>query len=361
MPNKIVEIGLDMTQTVLLDVSGVTATPDDVLVTKTFVNAEGNLVDGAMGGITVFKTHKAPDTTKLRYRIIPNAVEYPIFYNGGTAVPYDKVIPALKVYNTEWDTQETLATGEYITTASNSLEDFKSKILRSFPVPVYDNEIGGWVVGTIRPTDFDISEVHTLGIEVSDLVVYQQVLNEIINKFSKFVMPSDYALSEIAVEGGNVLTRYNYKLSNGVGVSIENGDPMWTKKSVDDLAYRLLGLIGRHIKLMLPTLRYEMNKFLVKNNVLRENATSSSLINLINALTELRASNHIDTTTMMTSANTPEVISGLSPIQKLDKYASSVFKTDTNREDNYTEAFSHFEDLFDELVNQVAYACLIPN
>lgn len=361
MPNKIIEVGLDNISTVLLDVSGVTATPNDVLVTKKFVNSEGSLVDGTLGGVGVFKTQDAPKTNQFRYRIIPNAVEYPFFYNGGVAVPYNKVIPALKVYKYDYETQQNLETGEYITTSSNSLEDFKSKILKYYPAPVYDNEIGGWVVGTLALGEFDISEVHTLGIEISDLAVYQQVLKEVINKFSKFVMPSKYALSEIVVDDGKVLTQYNSEHSNGVGVSVEEGGPIWTKKSVNDLTYKLLGLIGKHIKLVLPTLRYEMNKFLVKNDVLRENATATSLTNLINALAQLRDGNHIDTSTMMTSANTPEVIEGRTQLETLEKYMSSIFKTETHSEDEYTSAFSHFDDLFNEMVSQVAYACLIPN
>ena len=126
------------------------------------------------------------------------------------------------------------------------------------------------------------------------------------------------------------------------------------------LNYKLYAVISERVKLMLPIMRYELSKFLIKNKIFDESNSTLDLSNLINALSQLRSSNHIDTTSMMVSSNTPEVISGKTPLEVLNKYMSSIFKTETHREDDYTNVYSHFEDVFDELVNKVAYSCFIP-
>lgn len=357
MINKIVEESIDGTEVVLLDVSGVTAVPSAVVEGAKFVTNFGQLVSGVLrvaGGGFIVNPHQPLAVEYSRYRIVPTKDEYEKFSNGEFVYDYDLILPAMTVGDT----------GDFLIRAGNELCLFTvtDENIQKFVVPVYDNKHSGWVVGTLQPYELTDEEKLSLGISLNEYAIYRQVLTEILNKYSKFVMPSKFGIAQTYVTGGKVLYKYNYETSNGVAPYLEGDQLTWKNLyNSNSLMYRLYALLGRQIKLMLPTLRYELSKFLIKNKIFDENNTTTDITNLMSALAQLRAGNHIDTSTMMTSANTPEVIEGQTQLETLEKYMSSIFKTETHTEDDYTRAYSHFDDLFSELVTKVTYSCLIPN
>lgn len=296
-----------------------------------------------------------------RYRIVPTEEEY------------KKMYPDLTETYNEWGNvvlqgmrEPMIAFPQY----SNSLEEFwgyNPQVVAPTkpPMAVYDNRNKGWVLCSIQLDDLSEEARESLWITAGDYEIYKQVVIEVVKKFPKFVMPSNFAVSRSVVGKSKIYLDSN--TSNNVRpatwTDTISGMPRlgWLVMGATAfLNYKLFAVISERVRLMLPIMRYEMSKFLIKNKIFTENNSTLDLSNLINALSQLRNGNHIDTTSMMMSSNTPEIISGETPLEVLNKYMSSIFKTETHREDDYTSVYSHFEDVFDELVNKVAYSCFIP-
>lgn len=356
MINKIIEKKLDGTQTVLLDVSEVTAGKKQVAKGYRFVNNQGELFVGeALVGANIYKDI-TPKIECCRFRSIPTKNEYEEFYNGGeTPVAYESIYPVF-VENTG-NVDSSVVYG-------NKLEEFK--VANTFKYPVYDNKCKGYVVSTITLTQLLPSEISTLGISQADYSLYSEVVQAMHTKFSKFVLPTDFAYSRTVITDDKVFRGLDITTSGSL--QVDTIHPIidgygWTRNAVglSNLRYRLYNVVIRQTKLLYSAFLFEMSKFLAKKKLMNESNTQTNVTNLINAMAQLRSANHIDTSTLMTSANTPEIITGKTPQEVLNTYMSSLFKTDTNREDDYTSAYEKFEDMFDELVTRVAFACLIPN
>lgn len=354
MANKIIERLLTDEEVVLLDVSETTAEENSVGAGKVFTDVNGVVrVGTALVGENVIK-EVIPKVEACRFRVIPNKKEFLEMYNGEvTPVNYDSIYPIVKVGS------------EYLSTVAYGqlLPEFRDSV-NNYPVPVYDSWNKGWVVGSIPFRELGEEEISSLGATQREFVVFQEVLKAIQNRYSRFVFASQFAYYSTVFKNGKVLWSLDKATANGVEVDttkVENGY-VWTFNSEHSktLLDRVYNLIIKQVRLLLPKMEYEMRKFFVKCGVFSEGEVGN-ISNLISAMTQLRSSNHIDTRTLMTNANTPEVITGKTPQQILQTYMSSLFQTSTNREDEYTKAYEHFEDMFDEMIGTVAFACLIPN
>lgn len=354
MINKITETNLDGEVTTLLDVSEVTAEPINVANGYAYVNSEGRLVygTGLVGRNVLITTY--PKIECCRFRSVPTPKEYQESFNGESEpVLYDSIYPIVKGGSELFSTP----------TWGDNLTEFQTN--HKYNYPVFDCKYKGYVVASIPFRELSEEEIESFGLTVAEFPIYREVVKGIMTKYSRFVMPSEFGYCLTQFVNDRVIRRLNYTNFNGISVDSEliNGGVTW-KYDITKAQYlldKLYNIIIRQVKLLYPKMQYEMSKFLIKQKLFTESNTTSDVNNLINALAQLRTANHIDTSTLMTSANTPEIISGQTPQETLNSYMSSLFKTDTNREDDYTSAYGHFEDMFSELISSVAFACLIPN
>lgn len=359
MINKVIEVDIDGVATTLLDVSEVQASQSDVREGILFVDSNGELLYGTGeiggGGGSEVRNLIRPTIEVCRFRSIPTKNEYEAMYNGGsTPVKYEYIAPLVKD-----------GLGGYYPSLvfSNNVEEFK--VDGKFVYPVYDSHNKGYLVGSLPTHTYTMEEAVDLGFEWAKFPIYQSVLDKICKKYPRFLMLTDYARYMTNFSEKNVYLKLDIASSNGVVVDdvLFNDVYAWkyTKEIANVLTDRLLVLISREIDLMFPKLIFELSKFEAVGTLLVSNNSVASVTNLANALMQLRTANHIDTNTLMTTANTPEVITGATPEQTLKTYMSSVFETKTNREDDYTKVIEHFENLLDELVSRVAFTCLMPN
>lgn len=360
MINKVVEVDIDGVATTLLDVSEVQASRSDVREGILFVDSNGELlygtgqIGGGSGGEKVRNLIR-PTIEVCRFRSIPTKKEYEAMYNGGsTPVKYEYIAPFVKD-----------GLGGYYPSLvfSNNIEEFK--VDGKFVYPVYDSTNKGYVVGSLPLHTYTMEEAVDLGFEWAKFPIYQSVLDKICKKYPRFLMLTDYARYKTNFVEKNVYLMLDIASSNGVVVDtvLLNDVNAWkyNPEIAKVLTDRLLVLISREIDLMYPKFIFELSKFEAVSSILSSENSSASVSNLAKALMQLRAANHIDTNTLMTTANTPEVIAEKTPEETLKTYMSSVFETKTNREDDYTKVIEHFENLLDELVSRVAFTCLMPN
>lgn len=320
MINKIIETSLDGKVTVLLDCG------------KGFVDKAVKRMSGK------------------RYSIIPTREDYKLLNDN---ISFESILPVYSKY------------GVNCYVESNELDNFKSftdLVNEDFVTAVYDRHNGGWVVGSIKEKEWVDNTASHFGLFAGQAEVLKAVIRELKNKFSTFVFNDKFVFTFPNPTINGFETSATTKRGNCIQVAVdENGLHFWStfeNNDYDCLYFRLVARILREFKIKLPKFLFEFSKF----NGLSSNLVQDeySLQNLVAVLAQIRTLNHIDTSTIMTNANTPEVITGKTPQEILETYMSSLFKTETHREGEYTDVYEHFENLFDELVSDIAFSCLVP-
>lgn len=349
MINKITETNINNEVTSLLDVTPTTATVNTVAQGKKFVDNGGNLRNGE--GV-VYKQITPPKLKKTvftaRYRVIPTQMEYDLMYAiDKPLVGYNGVTPL--VYSNGNET--------YIKLYGDNLDDFKIyQENELYPIAVYDNKYDGWVVGSVGYNQ-DVNNLFSEEYRGILGSIYQ----EIINKYETFIFPDEFITERMGEANGEYGVYGTTVRGNRIEViDGEDGNFYWgisnTQASRELLQARISAVILREIKTRLPELKYEFGKYLGKLKY-----DVSDIDNIIETLITLRTLNHIDNSTVMVNANTPEVIAGKTQEEVLNSYMSSLFKSTNNKEDNYTAVWKHFNDDFAGFVDRIAYACLLVN
>lgn len=342
---KILINKLDSSVETLFNAQVATAGAPDVAIGKLFINKYGVLTTGA-GHVynPVYSTNSEWLKPQCyRYRVIPTEQEYDKldYNNSKPPVGYKQVAP---VFNTGEG-----ASIPYAILVGNEYEDFKQNLIE---FAVYDNKLKGYVLDSIQ-------------LPTSGEAVPMRVLQEIKDRFGLFVLPSEFAGRTTRVNlSANPPLAYdvaNILRGNGIWVTRATTPSVhyaWTKLDNTYLGSKALESVSKQVKLLMPDFLYEMQKFDGKGNLL---ANVSDITGLIAKLTELRTKNHIENTTKMRTANTPEVISGKTLSEVLDDYTSSAFESVNEKEDFYTNIWKTFNDSFERLVTEIAYRCFIPN
>lgn len=221
---------------------------------------------------------------------------------------------------------------------------------------IYDNKLEGWVIGSLN---VDLIEAMSEPIGMKhDRVEFYKLLGKLVTqKFSHFVMPSKYIYSYLFITPQGEVLEYNDPTTSNRALSQIDG---WSfETAVNSLTERFYISLMEVVEPLYPKFIYEFTKFACISGEFTQ--MPGDMEWFTDNLRAIRECNHIDGSTLMHSANTPEVNTILTPEEMLNKYMSSVFKTQNNKEDNLTEAMKHFEEMVNHLVGIVAYTCFIPN
>lgn len=284
--------------------------------------------------------YKIKNVLDYRYRMIPTKEEYEMYSSNYRTREYDTIPPII-------DDRPSAV-------VFNTLPRLDS----ASPVAnrgIYDNKLKGWVIGSLN---VDIIEAMSepIGMSHNRVEFYRMLGKLVAQKFAHFVMPSEYIYSSISFRQGEVAeandpTTSNMALPTGAGWKINT--------VVNNLTERFYVSLMQVVEPLYPKFMYEFSKYACVSDMFTGMATDVD--SFASNLQYMREANHIDGSTMMHSANTPEVGTILTPEAMLNKYMSSVFKTQNNKEDNLTETMKHFEEMVNHLVGVVAYTCFIPN
>lgn len=361
MTNKVTETKLNGEVTTILDVSTTTAAPKVVGVGYTFVDKNGEQRVGQGTVVTLISNReKFPDVKCVRYRYIPTQEEYKSMFNFQTPPDlYHNIAPLIYQSFLGEENQVSVAS-----IASNDINDLRMKTSSyeyGFLYPIYDNQLKGWVLQSVDFETVTEDDCEDLGLDRTLAPFVNNLIRELKSRFGGFVYPSKFLSERVVYENNEVFKKGFTDEGNRIEVYNNGILNAWKFSNKPlGLSYRICVAIANRIRLFLPKFLYEFAKWLSIKEIVSTD-TNYDITKLCGMLAKIREGNHIDTTSIMHSANTPEVVTGKTPQEVLDSYMSSVFKSETNREDNYTEAIQYFNNSFDELVGQVAYTCFIPN
>lgn len=290
------------------------------------------------------KPYKIKNVLDYRYRMIPTKEEYDNYLsNYLVGLTYDSIPPL----TTE---------GKRVVYDALPRLDACSRTAGIYQQGLYDNKLHGWVIGSLN-VDMPGAMAELLGIEYGKTSLYNLIGKLVAKRFSSFVMPSDYIYPQLSPQaGGSVMMYYNPQTSNEAKPTTVG----WQIDTVQNtLTERFYLSIMKVVEPLYPKFVYEFSKYASVGDMFT--GLASTVDEMSSNIQHLRENNHIDGSTLMHSANTPEVETNSTPEEVLGKYLSSVFKTKNNKEDNLTDAMKHFEEMVNHLVGIVAYTCFIPN
>jgi hypothetical protein len=289
--------------------------------------------------------YKIKNVLDYRYRMIPTKEEYEMYKpTSGTQWAYNDIMPLIS------DTSQAVV---FDTIDTQKLFKQRGALNNK---GIYDNKLRGWVIGSLN-VELIGAMAATFGMNPDRVDFYRLLGTLIKQKFPLFVMPSEYIYTTLFRNTGGSISQYTDKITSNWATPTEDG---WgIENTINTLTERFYVSLMQVVEPLYPKLVYEFSKFASVGDIFT--GLAPTVEDMSSNLGYIRGSNHIDGSTVMKSANTPEIEQDISPEETINKYISSLFTTTNNKEDNLTEAMKHFEEMVNHLVGVIAYTCFIPN